>query len=199
MVRAYSTFCNQGLRTEPIFITRIEDRNGQVIEENRLQQERVIDPVTAYIITNIMEGVVQNGTGWRVKALKRPVAGKTGTTNELKDAWFVGYTPDLITTVWVGHDDHTSMGRGETGSRSASPIWVQFMEAALKGFPVRSFSVPEGVVFARIDRQTGLLASSGSDQIILESFKPDSVPTKAADVSSTFRREDFLKEDVGEF
>ncbi|MBW2618046.1 MAG: penicillin-binding protein 1A [Deltaproteobacteria bacterium] len=200
MVRAYSSLCNQGLRTEPIFITRIEDRNGRIMEEGRLQQERVIEPVTAYIITRLMEGVVQNGTGWRVKALKRPVAGKTGTTNELKDAWFVGYTPDLITAVWAGHDDHTSMGRGETGSRTASPIWIDFMQAACQNRPVRAFPVPKGVAFASIDRETGLLAGPGTEKIIVESFKPGTQPTQsAAAAARTYGRSDFLKDDFGDY
>ena len=200
MVRAYSTLCNLGQRTEPIFITRIEDRNGRIMEEGRLQQERVIEPVTAYIITRLMEGVVQNGTGWRVKALKRPVAGKTGTTNELKDAWFIGFTPDLITAVWTGHDDHTSMGRGETGSRTASPIWVDFMQVACQNRPVRAFPVPKGVAFAPIDRKTGLLAGPGTEKIIVESFKPGTQPTQsAAAADRAYGRSDFLKDDFGDY
>ncbi len=197
MVRAYSTFCNLGLKTEPIFITRIEDRNGLLLEEATLQQERVIDPATAYIVTHLLEGVVKNGTGWRIKALKRPAAGKTGTTNDLKDAWFCGYTPELVTAVWVGHDDHTSMGKGETGSRAAAPIWLEFMKEALKGKPVKDFVVPEGVVFARVDKKTGQLAAPDSPTAIVESFKPGTVPKRPALYGSAPGSQDFLMEDAG--
>ena len=97
------------------------------------------------------EGVVTEGTGWRVRALKRPAAGKTGTTNDLRDAWFMGYTPDLVTGVWVGYDDSREMGKGETGSRAASPIWLDFMQGVLAEKPVKDFQIPKGVVFAKID------------------------------------------------
>jgi len=197
MVRAYSTFCNTGQKTEPVFITRIEDRNGQLLEEGALQQERVLEPTTAYIVTNLMEGVVQHGTGQRIKALKRPVAGKTGTTNDLKDAWFMGFTPDLITAVWVGHDDHSSMGKGETGARAAAPIWLDFMQTATEGRPVRGFSPPEGVIFARVERKTGLLAGPDSPEAILECFKPGTVPTRRAQEGPSPRPADFLKQELG--
>lgn len=180
MVQAYSTFCNLGQRTEPVFITRIEDRTGRVVHENSLSQERVIEATTAYITTRMLQGVVTHGTGWRLRALKRPMAGKTGTTNDLRDAWFVGFSPELVTAVWVGHDDMTTMGKGETGSRTASPIWVDFMKVALEGRPKRDFKVPDGVVFARIDKKTGLLAGPQAKKAILECFKPGTVPTRTA-------------------
>jgi len=177
IVTAYSVFANQGDLIQPVFITRILDRDGNVLEEASTVRETVIEESTAYIITNLLEGVVQNGTGWRVKALQRPVAGKTGTTNNLFDAWFVGYTPGYITGVWVGYDTEGSLGKGETGSRAASPIWLGFMQALLKDRPVKAFKVPEGVVFAKIDAETGLLPIRESKKTIFECFKEGSVPT----------------------
>jgi penicillin-binding protein 1A len=113
-------------------------------------------------MTDLLKAAVQEGTGWRVKALKRPAAGKTGTTNDLRDAWFLGFTPGLVTGVWTGYDDIKPMGRGETGSRAASPIWLYYMSEVLKDRPVEDFAVPEGVVFAKIDSESGFLASSFS-------------------------------------
>ena len=134
-------------------------------------RQKMIDASTAYIMTSLLEGVVKSGTGQRVRALKRPVAGKTGTTNNLFDAWFVGYTPRYITGVWVGFDQERSLGNGETGSRAASPIWLGFMQKILEKEPVRVFQVPEGVVFAKIDAETGLLPIPESDKTIFECFK----------------------------
>jgi len=122
--------------------------------------------------------VIQEGTGWRIKALKRPAAGKTGTTNNLWDAWFMGYTPDLVTGVWVGYDNRKAMGKGETGSRAASPIWLSFMSNVLKERPVVDFQVPEGVVFAKIDSKTGLLASSYSKKTVFQAFIEGTEPKK---------------------
>ncbi len=178
LVHAYSVFDNQGYRVKPCFVTKILDREGNVLEENHPQSEKAIEKNTAYIITNLLQGVVQHGTGWRVKALKRPVAGKTGTTNNLYDAWFVGYTPRYITGVWVGFDEEESLGADETGSRAASPIWLEFMGTVLRDKPVRVFEVPNGVVFAKIDADTGLLAIAESKHTIFECFKEGEVPTE---------------------
>jgi penicillin-binding protein 1A len=133
---------------------------------------------TAYLMTHMMENVIKEGTGQRVKALKRPAAGKTGTTNNLFDAWFLGYTPRYTTGVWVGLDQDGSLGKGETGSRTASPIWLDYMIKALEGKPARTFTVPEGIVFARIDAKTGLLPITESEKIITECFKEGTVPSE---------------------
>jgi penicillin-binding protein 1A len=161
-----------------VFITKIVDRNGNVIEQVNSTRKRVIEESTAYIMTNLLESVVKVGTGRRVRALKRPVAGKTGTTNNLYDAWFVGYTPQYVTGVWVGFDEGGSMGKGETGSRAASPIWLGFMRRMLEGKPVRVFQAPEGVEFAKIDAETGLLPIAESKKTIFECFKEGTVPTE---------------------
>ena len=178
LVRAYAIFNNQGYRVKPCFITKIVDRDGNILEENQPESEKVIEKSTAYIITNLLQGVVQRGTGWRIKALGRPAAGKTGTTNDLHDAWFIGYTPSYVTGAWVGFDEVKPLGINETGSRAASPIWLEFMQAALKDKPVRVFQVPDGVVFAKIDAETGLLAVPESNETVFECFKEGTVPTE---------------------
>jgi penicillin-binding protein 1A len=127
-------------------------------------------------MTYLLEGVVQHGTGWKAKALKRPTAGKTGTTDEFIDAWFIGYTPEFITGVWVGFDDERSLGENETGSRAASPIWVTFMSKVLKDKPVQDFPIPEGVEFAKIDLRTGQIGT-GRDTL-LECFKEGTGPVQ---------------------
>jgi len=178
LVNAYSVFNNYGYLVEPCFVTRVLDRDGNLLEEHTPRKERVIEQSTAFIMTSLLEGVVQGGTGWRAKALKRPTAGKTGTTNDLYDAWFMGYVPQYTTGVWVGFDEEASLGQYETGSRAASPIWVAFMQRILKEEPVRVFPVPEGVVFTQIDAETGLLPIPESDEIVFECFKEGTVPTE---------------------
>jgi penicillin-binding protein 1A len=177
-VQAYSVFANLGYRVEPTFITKIEDRYGTVLEEMNPKREQVIDKSTAYVMTNMMEEVVQTGTARRIKALGRPSAGKTGTTNNVYDAWYVGFTPRYVTGVWVGYDKERNLGRGEGGGRAASPIWLGFMQEILKGKPERVFQVPEGVVFAKIDAQTGLLPIPESTETRFECFKEGTVPTE---------------------
>jgi penicillin-binding protein 1A len=197
LVKAYSVFANQGYLVEPVFIRKILDRDGNVLEEAGSVREKVIEKNTAYIMTNLLEGVVQNGTGFRVKALKRPVAGKTGTTNNLNDAWFMGYTPGYVTGVWVGFDTERSLGESETGSRAASPIWLGFMQKILKDTPIRVFQVPEGVVFAKIDADTGLLPIPESKHTIFECFKEGTVPTEYTKKPDTVTEaKDFFKLDL---
>jgi len=149
-----------------------------VLEENTTERKKVIDNSTAYIITSLLESVIRTGTGRRIQALNRPaVAGKTGTTNTYNDAWFLGYTPRYVTGVWVGFDEGQSLGKSETGSRAASPIWLGFMKQILAGKPARVFQVPEGVVFSKIDAETGLLPIRESKRTVFECFKEGTVPT----------------------
>ena len=197
LVNSYAVFANQGYLVEPAFITKIEDRFGNILEEMNPSRERVIDKSTAYIMTSLLESVVKEGTGKRVKALKRPVAGKTGTTNDLQDAWFVGYTPRFISGVWVGYDNGRTLGKGETGSRTASPIWLGFMNTILTGKPVRVFQVPEGVVFSKIDAETGLLPIPESTKTRFECFKEGTVPTEYTKKPDTIvDAESFFKSDM---
>ena len=139
---------------------------------------------------------MSEGTGWRVRALKRPVAGKTGTTNDLRDAWFMGYTPGLATGVWVGYDDSQEMGKGETGSRAASPIWLNFMQEVLAGEPVKDFQVPKGVVFAKIDGKTGHLAGRHSKKTVFQAFKEGTEPKQYAPKASAAGTKSFSQFDM---
>ena len=178
LVSAYSIFANQGYLVPSIAITKIVDRDGNVLELNSSEREKAIDKDTAYIMTSLLESVVKRGTGRRVRALNRPVAGKTGTTNNLYDAWFVGFTPRYITGAWVGYDEEQSLGKGETGSRAASPIWLGFMKRVVADKPVRVFEVPEGVVFSKIDAETGFLPIPESKKTRFEVFKEGTAPTE---------------------
>jgi penicillin-binding protein 1A len=181
LVRAYGVFATGGKRFDPIFITRVTDREGNPLEfgNTRPHFERVMSAATAYVITSMLETVVQHGTGRKAAELGRPVAGKTGTTNDTHDAWFIGFTPDLLAGVWVGFDSERSLGKTETGGHAAAPIWTDFMKTALTDRPVIDFPVPDGVTFAQIDRATGLRAVSGGDAE-LEVFVAGSEPKESA-------------------
>nr|WP_255720549.1 penicillin-binding protein 1A [Acuticoccus kalidii] len=197
LVGAYAIIANGGQRLQPTLIDRIQDRHGRTIfrHDNRRcdgcgatawrdqppptvvdEREYVLDPMTAYQITSMMEGVVQRGTATRVKALGKPVAGKTGTTNEEKDAWFIGFTPDLVAGVFVGYDDPRPMGRGSTGGQLAAPIFLEFMQNALRGKPGIEFRVPEGIKLIPVDRTSGRQVSGSGPGVILEAFKPGTAP-----------------------
>jgi len=142
---------------------------------------RIVDAQTAYLITNILQDVVKRGTGRKASVLGRnDLAGKTGTTNDLKDAWFSGFNPDLVASVWVGFDQPRSLGRSEFGSRAALPIWIDFMAEALEGVPEVALIPPEGIVSVRIDPVTGLLAYPGQKDAIFEVFREEDVPSSAA-------------------
>jgi penicillin-binding protein 1A len=180
MLTAYSVFANGGKLLQPRFITRIIGRDGRELDPPGGEPRQAIDASTAYIMTSLLESVVQEGTGRRVRALDRPVAGKTGTTNDFRDAWFMGYTPHLVAGTWVGFDQEQPLGRAETGSRAAIPIWLDFMAGAVADHPPTPFSAPESVVFAEIDRHTGLRASADGPHTFTECFKPGTVPTVPA-------------------
>jgi penicillin-binding protein 1A len=137
----------------------------------------VISPETAYVMTNLMQSVVASGTGQRARAVGRPVAGKTGTTNGMKDAWFIGYVPQLVAGVWVGYDQERSLGAGGTGGQAAAPIWTEFMQRALVGMTVQDFSPPANVSFAFINPRTGRLAKESSVGGLLECFIIGTEPT----------------------
>jgi len=190
MVRAFGVLANEGKKVEPYFIRKVVDRTGNVFEEHTPQAEQVIDSKVAYIATSVLQDVVRRGTGWRVRAVGRPVAGKTGTTDEYKDAWFIGYTPSLVAGVWVGYDDSKPLGRAEVGGVAAAPIWLYFMEKALAGQPVENFKTPEGIVFVKIDPRTGLLARPFSSDSREECFLDGTAPKEYApgDMEKWFRK-----------
>jgi len=138
---------------------------------------QVVSPEVSYIITNLMQSVVNSGTGQRAKAVGRPVAGKTGTTNDMKDAWFVGFVPQLVAGVWVGFDQERSLGAGGSGGQAAAPIWTEFMQRAVANIPVQDFTPPPNVTFATINPRTGRLARDGSDGSLQECFISGTEPT----------------------
>jgi penicillin-binding protein 1A len=155
--------------------------------EFQADPDQLIPAEEAYLAVSLLRAVVEDpkGTGHRLRALRRPVAGKTGTTNDQADAWFMGFSPEVITGVWVGHDETRFLGYGETGSRAAAPIWVDYMRAALSNRPARDFAVPELIEFARIDRKTGLLAGESTESTVFQPFLQGTVPTEMADSART--------------
>jgi penicillin-binding protein 1A len=196
LTKAYSVFANGGMLVGPIFITKIIDSDGKILEENHPSSTESISQETAYVMTDLLEAVVKEGTGWRVRALKRPVTGKTGTTDDLRDAWFLGFDPTLVTGVWVGYDDRKPMGKGETGSRAASPIWLYFMAEVLKGKAIIPFQNPEGVVVAKIDTKTGLLASPHSEKTCFQAFKKGTEPITYSPKPDRGKPGEFFKLDM---
>ena len=180
LVRAYSVFDNAGDLIQPVFITKISAQNGSVLEESFPEKAQVIEKSTAFIMTSLLESVVKNGTGRKARELNRPAAGKTGTTNNLNDAWFMGYTPEYVTGVWVGFDEEGTLGKGETGGAAACPIWVGYMKRVLANKPVQVFPVPEGIVYAKIDAATGRLAGPATQNVLFECFKEGTLPTEVA-------------------
>ena len=176
--RAYTAFARDGTTIEPTLITRIQDSWGNTIRKTEPATHRAMGSRTSFIMSELLRQVVQDGTGWRAKKLDRPAAGKTGTTNNQKEAWFAGYTPNLLATVYCGFDDPRPMGKYETGSRAASPIWVDYMQKVLSGYPQRRFSKPKGVTMAEIAAQSGKLAGSQSGKSFLLPFRKENVPEK---------------------
>ena len=200
---AYCMLANGGQQVRPTLVDRIQDRWGRTVwrhdqrvcenckaeewtgqDEPQIFDDRrqIIDPHTAYQMTSILEGVVQYGTARSLKKLGRPLAGKTGTTNEEKDAWFVGYSPDLVVGVFVGYDTPRPMGKGETGGRVAAPIFGSFMKKALADRPATPFRIPPGIKLVRINHRTGLRASADQPGSIMEAFKPGAGPDDAYSV-----------------
>jgi penicillin-binding protein 1A len=155
LTSAYAVLANQGVWMRPIAIRYVLDAEQKLLEENTPQGKQVLSPEVAYVITHMLEGTIERGTGVAAKALGRPAAAKTGTTNDYSNAWFIGYTPKLATGVWVGYDHPRSLGRDETGSRVAVPIWTAFMSEALAGTPVADFPVPDRIVVVPVDLYPG--------------------------------------------
>ncbi|MCC6598775.1 MAG: penicillin-binding protein 1A [Alphaproteobacteria bacterium] len=199
LTAAYAVLVNGGKKIVPSFIDRIQDRRGSTIFRHDERQcgncgalirwdgqnapdvpdirEQIADPRTAYQMVSILEGVVQRGTGVKLKELGRPLAGKTGTTNESKDTWFIGFSPDLVVGVFVGFDEPRSMGKRETGSSAALPIFKTFMEQALKDQPILPFRMPPGIRNVQINATTGARAQPGDAKVIWEAFVTGTEPT----------------------
>jgi penicillin-binding protein 1A len=202
MTAAFATIANGGRKIVPTLIDRIQDRYGKTVyrHDERVcdgcnatswqnqgepliidNREQILDPMTAYQITSMMEGVVQRGTGTDAKRLNRPVAGKTGTTNDYKDAWFIGFTPELAVGIYVGYDDPRSMGQAATGGSMVVPIFTEFMQNALQGKPATPFNMPASMAQVWIDPATGVKAYADG-AAILEAFKPGTGPNLVTSV-----------------
>jgi penicillin-binding protein 1A len=178
LCRAYSAFARGGSYIEPRLVTEVVDAWGQQLYLAEPAAVEAVSPQTAYVITAMMEEVVRDGTGQRAKELGRPVAGKTGTTNDERDAWFMGFTPQLVSGVYVGFDDHRAMGRNETGSRAASIIWVDYRKQIEAQYPYQDFPKPPGITFARIDGDNGLLAGPSTEVSYFLPFKNGTEPSE---------------------
>ncbi len=200
LTAGYSMLANGGKQIRPTLIDRIQDRYGRTIYRHDAREcpdcrarawegqpepvlvddrKQLVDPQSAYQITSMMEGVVQRGTGRRVKAVGKPLAGKTGTTNDEKDAWFVGFSPDLAAGVFIGYDSPRPMGRGQTGGAVSAPVFRDFMMMALADKPAIPFRIPPGLNMVRVNAKTGMRAAPGDPDAILEAFKPGTQPLEA--------------------
>jgi penicillin-binding protein 1A len=208
LTSAYASLVNGGKRIHPALIEQVQDRHGRAILRRderpcpdcsgvawdgqlvpRLvdQREQIVDPARAYQLVNLLHGVVERGTGRRARAIGKPIAGKTGTSNDSKDAWFIGFTPDLVVGVYVGFDQPKSLGKNEQGASAALPVFVEIMQAAVADEPATPFRVPPGVRLVRVDAETGLLPGRDTTSVILEAFLPGTEPTETSTAPATAR------------
>jgi penicillin-binding protein 1A len=176
LTSAYSVFPNKGEKIKPFGVLEIVDRQGRVIWRAKAQKRLVMSRAGAAIVTNMLEGVIKEGTGRRARILGRAVAGKTGTTNDYKDALFIGFSPRVIAGVWVGRDAGGSLGAKETGAKAALPIWIDFMKAALQNEPHQYFDIPDDVSQIRMDPITGLAQPEDTKQSVVALFKKGTEP-----------------------
>jgi len=176
LVSVYGVFANKGVRNEPYFIERIENATGERIEGFKENPVSVIDEDIAYQVTTLLQSVVREGTGAKVRGIGVPVGGKTGTTNDFLDSWFLGITPGIATGVWIGKDREESLGKNETGSRASAPIWLNYMKRVVKDMPKKPFTPPSNIVFVKVDKQTGAKTIPGNPHGFFESFIDTKVP-----------------------
>jgi penicillin-binding protein 1A len=248
LTKTYALFPRQGMRIEPVFLLKVTDRDGKVLEEysyKEFQREmaakwlawreqqnpsakapdptgntatetatavdtsrnpdqppsfddplRAMDERTAFVMGNLLQEVVLYGTGTGARVLKRKVGGKTGTTNDFVDAWFMGFSPELVTGVWTGFDNPRTLGKGEVGGRASLPAWIEYMAAALEHYRADEFPVPKGIVFVRIDPKTGALAKAGNSSGIKEAFVEGTEPTLERQNQQAPDSSDFFREDL---
>ncbi len=209
MVSAFSTFPNKGVRFQPYFITRIEDKDGNVLEEARVESNEVISPQTAYMMIHLMRGVVESegGTAAAASVLGWPLAGKTGTTDKYSDAWFIGFSPTLCAGVWIGHDKQVPLGDSQSGAAAALPIWQGFFtrviddvrkkaaEDGVVDFVPPDFEVPPNLVFVEIDKKTGLRVMDFCLYPFLEVFFPGTEPGRFCTLADHMRVMDYYPAD----
>jgi penicillin-binding protein 1A len=198
MVNAYATFAAGGRWAPTRIVKKITRGDGQDVKLPKLEAVRdVMSPASAYLLTSMLQSVVTDGTGKGAAKLGRPVAGKTGTSNKARDAWFVGYTPELVAGVWVGFDDHRPLGRRESGGKSALPIWVDVMRAATEGRPETDFAMPPGLETVSIDPVSALRAYEGMEGAMDEVFLAGTAPIEVATPPDVLTSDDFLMEQMG--
>jgi penicillin-binding protein 1A len=180
MTVAFSTFANGGKLVTPSYISRIEDRDGNVLEEEEPHEpKQVLSPETAFLMTSILQDVVRRGTGWRAREINRPSAGKTGTTNDYTNAWYIGFVPQLIAGAYIGFDtNQQTLGDIETGSRAAAPVWIDFMSLAIDTMPILPFEQPDGINMVKINIDSGLLECDSSGNSKYEYYKASTEPTQ---------------------
>lgn len=180
MIRAWSIFANKGRQAEHYSISKVLDWENNILVEKSPkpfeEQAQILDEKVAYVLTSLLQSVVQYGTAQPIQQLNRPVAGKTGTTNDFKDAWFLGYTPQTITGVWIGFDEDRPIGRNETGTRTAIPIWLAYHQHLSQNLPVETFEMPEGIIQVKIDSQTGDVPTPNSKKVMTEIFIDGNAP-----------------------
>ena len=175
---AYATIANLGVRVNPISIIRIEDYTGKIIKENIPQKKKVFKEETCYVLINMMEGVIKRGTGWNAK-IGRPAAGKTGTTNDFVDAWFIGFTPDLVTAVYIGNDDRKPLGNKMTGGVVAAPVWAKFMKNVLKNEEKKDFLQPDKIIKISVCKDSGLLPTENCSETLTVAFIKGTEPVSS--------------------
>ncbi|MDQ6961193.1 MAG: PBP1A family penicillin-binding protein [Mariprofundaceae bacterium] len=198
LTESYTVLATLGQHWKPVRVQQVQDRKGHSLiravaghrcqtchinpviglNKHMLPAKQTVDAATAFVTVNMMKGVIQHGTGVRARALKRPAAGKTGTTNDQIDAWFMGFTPQVLTGVWVGKDQPSTLGRRETGGKAALPIWLETMQFLHKGKPVKDFKEPEGISWVLIDKKSGYRTRSASAGSFLEAFRSGTEPTR---------------------
>lgn len=196
MTAAFGSFANGGVAVTPYTVERVEDATGKPLEAHAPSDREAMTPQLAYLVVNLMKGVVQGGTGNYARRLNRPLAGKTGTSNDNRDLWFIGFTPDLVAGAWMGYDDFSSLGRKDwTGGSTVVPWWTAIMEEILKEYPKRDFPAPPGVVFVAVDKQTGLLYQPACPKAnkILEAFAKGTEPTEYCDPESARRGDEVIE------
>jgi len=175
---AFQTFANGGIHVRPYSVVQVLDPLGRLLYRHVPSEEEAISPQLAYLVTHLLKVVVQGGTGRRARVLKRPLAGKTGTTNSNRDLWFVGFTPDVLAVAWMGYDDDTSLGRRLGSSSTLVPWWTQIMKRVLEDYPRRDFPVPDGISFLKVDSETGFLALPTCPKQALQAFEEGTEPTR---------------------
>jgi penicillin-binding protein 1A len=176
LTNAYAVFANKGQRNTPFGVTEVRDHQNRILWRMKPERRAIMSRAGAAIVTNMLQAVVEEGTGKKAKILKRPLAGKTGTTNDFKDALFVGYSPTIAVGVWVGQDMFSTLGSWETGAKAALPIWIEFMTTALSSMPFQYFDIPDNVVLTYMDPETGLKAPADAPDAVKALFRKGKVP-----------------------